>query len=74
MKKRLIALGLVFAMALSAVACGKEDTAAEETQTKEETSPKADIEYNVDDIVTLGEYKGLEVTLEGEYEFTEEGF
>lgn len=73
MKKRLLALGLVFAMALSVTACGKQEEAVtEEKPEKEETTVK-DIEYNVDDIVTLGDYKGIEVTLDGEYEFTEEG-
>ena len=73
MKKRLLALGLVFAMALSVTACGKQEEAVtEEKPEKEETTVK-NIEYNVDDIVTLGDYKGIEVTLDGEYEFTEEG-
>lgn len=76
MKNRLISLGLIAVMALSMVACGKEKT--EETQTKKtektEETKQADIEYNVDDYVTLGDYKGIEVTIEGEYEYTDEGF
>ena len=75
MKKRLLALGLVFAMAFSATACGKqeEEPVKEEKPAKEEKAAK-DIEYNVDDIVTLGDYKGIEINLDGEYEYTEEGF
>lgn len=73
MKKRLLALGMVFAMALSATACGKKEEAAKEEKPVKEEKTVKDIEYNVDDIVTLGDYKGIEVTLDGEYEFTEEG-
>ena len=73
MKKRLLALGMVFAMALSATACGKQEEATKEEKPKKEETAVKDIEYNVDDIVTLGDYKGIEVTLDGEYEFTEKG-
>ena len=69
MKNKILALSLATVMAASMVACGStsEDTA-------EETTQVAEIEYNVDDYVTLGDYKGIEVTIEGEYEYTDEGF
>lgn len=72
MKKRLLALVMVAAMAISVTACGKKDS-AENSANKEEKEEKS-IEYDVDEYVTLGDYKGIEVTLEGEYEYSKEGF
>ena len=73
MKKRLLALVMVAAMGLSVTACGKKDS-SEDSAKKEEKKEKAAIEYDVDEYVTLGDYKGIEVTLEGEYEYSKEGF
>ncbi|MBE5915546.1 MAG: trigger factor [Pseudobutyrivibrio ruminis] len=74
MSNRLLAFGMVAVMALSITACGKEEKKTEDTDTTEENTAQAEIEYDVNDYVTLGEYKGIEVTVEGEYEYTEEGF
>lgn len=74
MRNRLLAFGMVAVMALSITACGKEEKKTEDTDTTEENTAQAEIEYDVNDYVTLGEYKGIEVTVEGEYEYTEEGF
>ena len=68
MKNRVLALALATVMATSMVACGSSSDEA-----TEETTQVAEIEYNVDDYVTLGDYKGIEVTIEGEYEYTDEG-
>lgn len=73
MNKRLLALVMVAATALSVTACGKKDS-SEDSAKKEEKKEKAAIEYDVDEYVTLGDYKGIEVTLEGEYEYSKEGF
>ena len=75
MKKRFVAAAMVATMVLSLAACSKDDdtTKADKTK-KEKTTTVNDIEYNVDDYVTLGDYKGIEVTLEGDYEYTDEGF
>jgi trigger factor len=77
MKKRLLALVLICTMAFSLSACGKkEDKAETKTEKTDKTSKKkvADIEYDVDEFVKLGEYKNLEITLDGEYEYSDEGF
>ena len=89
MKRRIIALALVTAMSFSLMACGEkktEETNPEEKVEKQEavedTSMKiapVDISektvgYNVLDYVTLGDYKGIEVELKGDYEYTEEGY
>lgn len=73
MKKRLLALVMVAAMALSVTACGKKDS-SEDSAKKEDKKEQTSIEYDVDEYVTLGDYKGIEVTLEGEYEYSKEGF
>ena len=75
MKKRFVAAAMVATMVLSLAACSKDDdtTKADKTK-KEKTTTVNDIEYNVDDYVTLGDYKGIEVTLEGDYDYTDEGF
>ena len=35
---------------------------------------KKEIKYKASDLVELGQYKGMEITLYNNYEFTEEGF
>ncbi len=79
MRRKIVVSLLATLMAFSMVACGDKGTtedAADNSKTeKNSADTKAkEIEYNVDDYVTLGEYKGIEVTLEGEYEYTDEGF
>ncbi len=75
MKNRLLALALATAMVFSITACGKSESKDNTTKdTKTESSKSAEIEYDVDELVTLGDYKGIEVTVEGEYEYTDEGF
>lgn len=71
MKKRLVAFVLATMMALSMVSCGKES--AEKTETKTEKTAAKPVEYDVDEYVTLGDYKGIEVTLTGTYDYTDEG-
>ena len=68
MNKKILASLLAGVMAVSVCACGAgettEETAAVETG--------AAIEYNVDECVKLGDYNGLEVTITGDYEVTDE--
>ena len=82
MRKKLVALLLAGAMAMSMMACGESET--ESTEESSETTEAAettddsvdqvdrDYEYDVDDYVTLGDYKGIEVTLTDSYEVTED--
>ncbi|WP_028242667.1 trigger factor [Pseudobutyrivibrio ruminis] len=75
MKNRLLALALATAMVFSITACGKSESKDDATKdTKTEASKSDEIEYDVDELVTLGDYKGIEVTVEGEYEYSDEGF
>ncbi|SFH66622.1 trigger factor [Pseudobutyrivibrio sp. OR37] len=76
MRNRFLALALAATMILSVSACGKSDSSdsASKDSKKESTAEQTEIEYNVDDYVTLGDYKGIEVTVEGEYEYTDDGF
>ena len=76
MKNKLLAIGLIATLACSFVACGSksEDSDSGESSDKATETKSSDIEYNVDDYVTLGDYNGIEVTIEGEYEYSEEGF
>ncbi len=67
MKKRLVAGVLAGILAISAVACGDKGK-------KDAEKDVAPIEYDVKDYVKLGDYKGIEVTVEGQYEYTDEGF
>ncbi len=73
MKNRLLAFFLVTVMAVSMVACGKESAEKAETKTEKTKTDAKPVEYDVDEYVTLGDYKGVEVTLTGTYDFTEEG-
>ena len=82
MRKKLVALLLAGAMAMSMMACGESE--AESTEESSKTTEAAettddsvdqvdrDYEYDVDDYVTLGDYKGIEVTLTDSYEVTED--
>lgn len=73
MKNRLLAFFLVTVMAVSMVACGKETAEKAETKTEKTKTDAKPVEYDVDEYVTLGDYNGVEVTLTGTYDFTEEG-
>lgn len=48
-----------------------KDEKSSNSSAEEEISQEP-IEYNVEDYVTLGEYKGLEVTVDGDYEVTDD--
>lgn len=76
MKKRFLAFALACAMVFTVTACGKSDSSdsPKKDSKQESTKEQAEIEYDVNELVTLGDYKGIEVTLDGEYEYTDEGF
>lgn len=76
MKKRFLAFALACAMVFTVTACGKSDSSDSPKKDSKQESKKeqAEIEYDVNELVTLGDYKGIEVTLDGEYEYTDEGF
>lgn len=75
MKKKLLAALLAVSMVMSLCACNSEkegDTATETTESKEVTAGVVSTkDFNPDDYVTLGDYEGLEVTVDVVY-FTEE--
>lgn len=86
MMKRRMALLLCAVMVVSMAACGKEKTeekAADTKETAETTETTAseelgeanikDFQYKALDYVTLGDYSGLDVTVSGEYEYSEQG-
>ena len=56
MKRKLAMLALVLCLGVSMTACGEENTKTEETESTEDTAAE---DYNLDEIVTLGEYKGI---------------
>lgn len=68
MKKRIFAVTLVLALGLSAFGCGKEEV---ETKT-DDADNKAVAAYNADDYVTLGQYENIEITLEDDYQVSDE--
>ncbi|MCR4694869.1 MAG: FKBP-type peptidyl-prolyl cis-trans isomerase [Pseudobutyrivibrio sp.] len=78
MAKRTLALVLVAALTLSFVACGKEkeEPVKEEKSAEEKGTDKeaVNVDFDVNDYVTLGEYKDLEVTINGDYDITDEGY
>lgn len=67
MKKKMIALLLCASFGMIFNACGSKEAKTEGTEAVNEagteTVSAADIEYKVDDYVTLGEYMDVEVTL-----------
>lgn len=68
MKKRLvIVLAAVCAVSMLG-GCGNDKKSDKKTKDNKTT----ETEYNASDYVTLGEYKGMEVTLESNYEVTDE--
>lgn len=73
MKKRVITLLLAGTLTFTAVGCTKI-TEENSTTTTENSETVNQIEYVASDYVTLGDYKGIEITLTGDYEYTDEGF
>ena len=67
MKKKMIALLLCVSMIATISGCGKSSGETVGDTENTETESSASIEYNASDYVTLGEYKGLEVTLDDDY-------
>ena len=87
MKKKMLAVLLTVAVSMTAVACGDKASEEQDTETVKETTETAQQDttaaeavtavggymkdLNAEDYVTLGEYKGVEVTLD-EPEITDE--
>ncbi len=78
MKKKIVLL-LLCMICIVPAGCGKESSdknAVEGTETAGEKSgmKSTDIKYDVNDYVTLGDYKDVEVTIgsESDYEVTED--
>lgn len=70
MKKRIVALLLCVCMAATVTGCNSkkgESVSDTEIASGTETTSFADIDYDASDYVTLGEYKGLTVTLDDDY-------
>lgn len=74
MKKKIMVLLCLLCMAALLGGCGtaKKENSDKKNDAKDESQKETEkIEYNVDDYVELGEYKGLKVEL-GTYEVTDE--
>lgn len=69
MKKKLIALLLCVTMVFSISGCKKD---GEDKVEGTEAVVSADIEYDATDYVTLGDYMGMEITLDDDYSVTDE--
>ena len=81
MKKKLVlVLMLCMGLAFSAGCADTKDQAQADTEELKEAgtetpdaAKRATIEYNAEDYVTLGDYKGLKISLnEADYQFTDE--
>ena len=76
MKKKLaLVVMCAAAVSMTAVGCAPSDddvTSGSDYSSSESTLKAADIEYDVTDYVTLGQYTGLTVTLEDKYDVTDE--
>lgn len=79
MKKKAVALLLCVSMMMTLNACGKtnkDNTAGTETvaetETEDVTTPSADITYDAGDYVTLGDYSNMEITLDNDYQVTDD--
>ena len=76
MKKKLINIIGMIVIAIGLVACGKDNDAdkIDEQSTKTITADKllSVYDFDLDKYVTLGEYKNLDVTLDGDYDVTED--
>lgn len=71
MKKKIVALLLCVCMAATATACGNNKKGETENGTEvadaTETTSFASIDYHAADYVKLGDYKGLDVTIDDDY-------
>lgn len=78
MKKKAVALLLCVSMMMTLNACGKtnkDNTQGTETVAETETEvipSSADIAYDVGDYVSLGDYMNMEVTLDKDYQVTDD--
>lgn len=77
MKKSIVALLLCITMAAAVTGCDKKtddstETGTEITEGTETGISSASIQYTAKDYVKLGQYTGLEVTLDQNYEVTED--
>lgn len=78
MKKKAVALLLCVSMMMTLNACGKTNKDnTQETETVAETETEvipssADITYDAGDYVSLGDYMNMEVTLDKDYQVTDE--
>lgn len=78
MKKKAVALLLCVSMMMTLNACGKtnkDNTQGTETVAETETEvipSSADITYDVGDYVSLGDYMNMEVTLDKDYQVTDD--
>ena len=78
MKKKAVALLLCVSMMMTLNACGKtnkDNTAGTETVAETETEvipSSADITYDAGDYVSLGDYMNMEVTLDKDYQVTDD--
>ena len=80
MKKKMIAAMIAAAMMISMTGCGgKESADTESNSTTEAADSESDTDeiaykYTPADYVTLGEYKGVDVTVEGDFSTDDEAF
>lgn len=82
MKKKIITVLLAACVTTAAAGCGNSNkntaaTEASDVSTEQENGSAGaeaaeKITYNVDDYVTLGKYKGLDVVVEGDFDVTDE--
>ena len=71
MKKKIVALLLCVCMAAAATACGNKKSGTEngtEVAEATETTSFASIDYHAADYVKLGDYKGIDVTIDDDYQ------
>lgn len=67
MKKKITALLLCATMAVTVCGCGKDDGESVENTESTEAVSSAGVEYDPLDYVELGDYMGIEVSLEDDY-------
>ena len=76
MKKRFLTALLIATVSATFFACGNTDSAADDN--KESTKPPVSVSdepaYDAGDYVTLGDYLGVEVELDGDYSTDDEAF
>ena len=81
MKKRMIITMLALSMVISMTACGgtkegstESDASTEEASASDSSSDEIAYEYTPSDYVTLGEYKGIDVEISGDYATDDDAF